>query len=940
MTGGTRLRTGKSAGFHACRWQVRSAPLLYGRQRELSIIAGLLDGARDARSAALVIRGDPGVGKSALLEEADQRATGMQVLRGRGVESEAQLPFAALHQVVRPILGYVDDLPEPQAVALSGALGLVAGGGDDRFLVSLAVLSLLSEAAERRPLVCLIDDAHWLDDASADALVFAARRLEAEGIVMLFATRDREVRRFEPPGLDELRLRGLEADAASALLDHHTGLALTADARAQLIEATSGNPLALLELPAALTPEQLTGREPLLTPLPVSARVERAFLTRVRRLPQDTQTILLVAAADDTGDLMTVLRAAAQLGAAREALDAADDAGLVYARPPKIEFHHPLVRSAVYHGAALSERLATHRALATVLDGEMDADRRAWHRAAASVEPDPAVVEELEQAARRARRRSGFAAASLAFERAAALTRDPSQRARSLTAAAENAWFGGRAERARLLLERARPLTTDPIERADIDRYRGAMEMTNGVPSEGCQLLLRAASEVAPLDGDRGLELLNMASVASVYAGDSQAAVAIADLAHTLTVADDPLSHMLLELLIGVGAFFQRDYATASTRLSAAQELEEKHGDVARAAQPEMLVFAGRASIFLGDDDSFARIHRLAADRARAAGALPLLAQILPRLSQAELWSGHWASASAHAREGLHLAREMGQHNLVAYALIMLALVAAHRGDDEECRSLVTEGREMAVTNRFTLATELADWTLVLLALARGQADDAYRHATEITTTGVHFWSVLDRVESAVRTGEMDTARAWLGVFEPWGQRSDDALARILHCRALLAEDDGESKRLFREALDAHERANRPYERARTELALGERLRRARRRVEAREHLRAALVAFEALGAALWAERARMELRASGQTARRRDVTTIDQLTTQELQIARYVAQGLSNRDVAAHLFLSPRTVAFHLRNVFRKLGISSRTELANLDLGDTDHAS
>jgi DNA-binding CsgD family transcriptional regulator len=883
----------------------------------------------------LVIRGEAGAGKSALLEDARERAFGMQVLSGGGIESEAQLPFAALQQLVRPILGCVETLPEPQAGALRGALGLESGGGDDRFLVSLAVLSLLAEAAERRPLLCLVDDAQWLDDASADALVFVARRLEAEGIVMLFTAREREVRGFEASGLPELQLGGLDSAAAAALLDRHADVPLSADARERLVEGTGGNPLALLELPLALSEAQFGGGEPLLTPLPVSARVERAFLARVRGLPEETQALLLVAAADDTGELATVLRAAAELGVGAEALDAAEQAGLAHPRGATLELHHPLVRSAVYQSATLSKRQAAHRALANVLEGEGDADRRAWHRAAGSVEPDPTVVEELEQAAERARRRSGFAAASRAFERAATLTVDEQQRARQLTNAAENAWFGGRPERARMLLERARPLASEPIERADIDRYRGLIEMTGGVPADAHQLLFRAAVEVAPLDGERALQLLNLASIAALYAGDGDAAIAIAELARRLEVEETPLSRMLVQLLIGLGAHFELDFDRAAASLRSALAFEEQLREAALAEHPVAVLFAGRAAFFLGDDDRAYQLHQEAAARARANGALGLLTQILPRLAHAELRVGQPASALANAAEGLRLAREMRQHDLIAYGLAAQALIAAYGGAEDECRSLAAEARELAFAHRFAFVTELADWALALLELGLGRAEEALQRARDISTTAVAFWVGLDRIEAAVRAGEPETAREWLATFEPWAESGGAAWARAvaMHARALLSQEEQEAERLFQTALAIHAEAPRPFERARTELAYGEFLRRGRRRIDARAHLQSALDAFETLGAIAWAERARMELRASGQTARKRDPSTRGQLTTQELQIAHFVAQGLSNREVAAQLFLSPRTIAFHLRNIFRKLGISSRTQLAGLAL-------
>jgi DNA-binding CsgD family transcriptional regulator len=917
--------------------------LLYGRDAERSLIGALLEGAGMSRSGVLVIRGEAGVGKSMLLEDTLVRAPEMQVLRCVGIESEAQLPFAALDQLLRPVLGQLDKLPGPQARALRAALGLGTGGGDDRFLISLAVLSLLAEAAERGPLLCLIDDAQWLDDASADALVFVARRLEAEGIVLLFAAREGEARQFEAPGLPELYVGGLDADAAGALLAEHAGIALSQEARERLVERTGGHPLALLELPATLTEAELFVGAALPTPVPISARLVHAFLGRAQALSEETQTLLLVAAADDTGEISIVLAAAAQLGVGAEALDAAEQAALTRVRGTQLEFHHPLVRSAVYHGAPLSRRQAAHRAIASVLDGEVEMDRRAWHRAAASVAPDPSVVEELEQAAERARQRSGFATASRAFERAAVLTPDELPRARRLTLAAENAWMAGRIERARMLLERARPLATEAIEQADIDRYLGLIELAGGTPAVAHRLLFRAAEEVAPLDGERALQLLNLASIAALYAGDGDAAVAIADLARKLESEDSTLDRMLVELLVGLGAHFERDFARAAESLRSALGFEEKlrESEAALADQPVAVLFGGRAALFLSDDERAYPLNQAAAARARAGGALSLLTQILPRLAHTELRVGHPASASANAAEGLRLARELGQHDLAAYGLVVQALIAAYSGAEEECRTLAAEARQLAAAHGFAFVDALADWALAHLELGLGQADDAFRRARDISTGDVAFFAALDRIEAAVRVGELDTAQTLLAAFEPWAQHGGAPWARAvaLHAHALLAEDDKETERLFEAALAVHAEGSRPYERARTELAYGEFLRRGRRRLDAREHLRTALDAFERLGAALWAERARVELRASGQTARKRDPSTRGQLTAQELQIAQFVAQGLSNREVAAQLFLSPRTVAFHLRNVFRKLGLSSRTQLANLDLEGGDEA-
>ena len=906
--------------------------MLYGRDAERSLLGGLLDGARASRSAVLVIRGEPGAGKSALLDDARQAADGMTVLAARGIESEAQLPFAALHQLTRPALEHLGQLPDPQAGALRRALGLEEGEGDDRFLVSLAVLSLLAEAAEQRPLLCLIDDAHWLDDASADALVFVARRLEAEGVVILFGAREGEARRFDAPGLPELNLGGLDREAADALLDCRAGLPLSPEVRDRLIEGTGGNPLALLELPGTLGEARLSGTELIDGPLPVSARVERAFLARARRLPQDTQTLLLVAAADDAGELATVLRAARSLGIDAAALDGAEQEGLVRIQGTRIEFRHPLVGSAVYQGAPLSRRQEVHRALADAL--ESDTDQRAWHRASATVEPDALVAGALERAAGRARHRSGYAAASLALERAAALTDDDATRARRLSAAAGDAWLAGRLERAVMLLDRVRPLATDPVLLSDMGRLQGLVELTSGVPADAFEIFARAAGLVASRDGGRALYLLGIASVAAGYAADTRGWVAISDMARDVEVEDTADSRFLRRLLSGLGALSADDFEGAVPELRAAlagaEELDADRFDT----RPGLLVLAGATAFFLGDDEAAHRFNHRAATRARARGAVGILTQILPRLAHTELWAGRWQPASANAREGLQLAREVGQHDVAAHTLVVLALAAAPRGDEEECRSLVAESRDLALARGLVHVADLGRWALAMLDLAAGGAEEALAHLREMSAPAAVLWAALDRIEAAVRAGEPDTAHGWLQPFERWATSTGApwALGVASHGRALMADAE-EAERLFEAALRAHRRAARPLERARAELAFGEFLRRGRRRVEARDHLRAALDGFETLGARPWAERARAELRASGQTARRRDPSTTGRLTAQELQIARFVGQGLTNRDVAAQLFLSRRTIDFHLRNVFRKLGIATRTELARLDL-------
>jgi AAA ATPase domain len=443
--------------------------MLYGRDVERALIGGLLDGARDSRSGALVVRGEPGVGKSALLLDARERAADMHVLSARGVESESELPFAALDQLFRPALRYLDRLPAPQAAAFRGALGLDAAGSEERFLVFAACLSLLSELAERRPVLCLVDDAHWLDSASADALLFVARRLDAEGIVILFAAREGEVRAFEAQAVPSLVLEGLDADAAAMLLARAAGVDAPPSVRAHLVEQTRGNALALLEVPTALTRGQLAGEEPLPEALPMTSHVEGIFLERVHRLPPEAQRLLLVAAADDSENAALVTRAGESLGVGVRALDTVEEAGLVFVHGTRLEFRHPLVRSAVYEAATSSERRAAHRALAEALAGDDEQpDRRAWHLAASALEPDEDVVRALEQAATRAEERAGHMAAARALERAAALSADASARGRRLVGAARAASAAGTDDQAVPLAKQALPLVLEPVLQAEI----------------------------------------------------------------------------------------------------------------------------------------------------------------------------------------------------------------------------------------------------------------------------------------------------------------------------------------------------------------------------------------------------------------------------------------------------------------------------------------
>ena len=907
--------------------------MLHGRQEECGAIDRLLADAGGQRSRALVLRGEVGVGKSALLAYAADRAAGrMRVLWGSGVESESELAFAALHQLVRPVLDRVDRLPGPQATALQGAFGLAAAQGRDRFLIGVGALSLLAEVAEERPLVCLVDDAQWLDQPSTYALSFAARRLEAEGIVLLVAARDDDLHGFTAPSFHELHLTGLDAGAAGELLIEQAPAGLAANVRERLIEATQGNPLALLELVGSLSADQLAGRAPLPDPLPASAGVEQVFLERVRRLPDSTQTLLLAVAAEETGDPAVIFGAARALGSGTLELEVAATAGLVRMVEGRIRFRHPLVRSAVYRGATFTQRQAIHRALAAALAGEEHADRRAWHRAAAAVEPDPEVADELERSAERARRRSGYAAAARALERSAELTPAETLRSRRLADAADAAWLAGQPDRALGLLDRAAAGIAEPRLRADVAHLRGLIELRRGVPADAFTILAAGSADVAPIDPVKALAMLLPASEAATYAGDVALTIEASRRAAALPRSEQRIDQFTMGLLVGIGSILEGDTARGAPLLRDAILLAQTFDD------PSRLGFAGAAARYLGDDTAAHDFYARAVARARATGELVLLPYLLESLAVEEVAAGRYTAATASASEGLRLARETGQESSVCRNLSTLALLEAVQGREDACRTYAAEALERAVPRGLRLQAASATWALALLDLVSSRPAEALARLETLAAGSeaghpvIALLSVPDLVEAAVRSNQTERGQIALAGFEQWATHAAPpwALALVPRCRGLLSAG-ATADRHFTEALRLHGLSRRPFDRARTQLLYGEALRRARRRVDAREHLRAAFTTFEQLGAAPWAERARTELRVSGETARRRNPGTLDQLTPQELQVARFVGQGATNREVAAQLFLSPRTIDYHLRQVFTKLGISSRAELIRL---------
>jgi DNA-binding CsgD family transcriptional regulator len=905
--------------------------VLHGRTAERSLIAGLLDGARASHSGVLVIRGSPGIGKSALLHEAADVAPDVRILTARGSESEMELAFAGLHQLLRPVLDRVDRLPPHHGSALRRALGFEAGAGDDRFLVAVAVLGLLAEAADESPLLCLIDDAQWLDESSAATLLFVARRLEAERVVVLFAARDDDDPGFSAVGLPELRLAGLDARAAAGLLDERVGDEVVGEVRDWLVGQTAGNPLALLEIPAGLSADQLVGRAPLPAVPPLSEGLERLFADRAGGLPRPTRTALLVSAAEETAPLATVLRAAAALGADAAALDPAEQAGLVRVRGGHLTFRHPLVRSAVYQAATTSERRAAHHALACVLGDEGDADRHAWHLAAAAPGPDESVVRELDAVAERARARGGFAAAAAALERAAELTVDRGARGRRLISAADNAWSAGRLGHVARLLATAHPLATDPVLRADLGQLRAWFELSTGSAPAAVRILLDAVEDAAPVDARRARRMLAACAEAAWLLGEEEAGREIRRLAGTIGPVTCDVDGHIGDLVAGFLRLLDGDLRPGLDLLA------ETIARAERLDEPMVLISAGHHAFYVGDDAAAYRINARIVARARATGDVANVLFALPRLVQAELVLGRWTAAAAGAAESVRLARETGQLALAAPPLTWLALLAALRGDDESAEAHLAEAERFAPQELGIFATSVRDvgaWVRAAQKMADGRPASAAMHLEHLEHPVIADLAMLDRIEAASLAGRELEARRWLDRVDALAGHPgrEWANARAAHCHGLLATGTDAPAR-FKEALDHHRLSGRPFERARTELAYGKLLRRIRRRADARAHLTAALDAFEALAAAPWAERAQAELRACGQSARRRDPSATRQLTPQEVQVARFVARGLPTRQVAEQLFLSPRTIDYHLRNVFAKLGISSRAELAGVPL-------
>jgi DNA-binding CsgD family transcriptional regulator len=904
--------------------------MLVGRDRECAAIDELLEGALTGESGSLIVQGEPGIGKTALLDYAAARADGMELLRTAGVEAEADLAFAGLYGLLRPILGRLSELPELQAQALAGALGLAPSPGSDRFLASAAVLGLLAEAAEELPVLCLVDDAHWLDTPSADALVFAARRLRAERVAIIFAVRERGGRSFGGRGLPELPLTELEDEDARALLSNRSS-ELVSSVRARLLAEAAGNPLALLELPASLSEEQRTGIEALPDSIPLTARVQAAFAARVEGLPEPTQTMLLIAAADDTGDVATVVRAAAELGVAPEALDPAEATGVVRVDGGRVTFRHPLVRAAVLGAATLTQRQRAHAALASVLEGEEHADRRVWHHALATLAVDENVAAALEAAARRSQLRGGHASAATAFERAAELSDAEPSRSRRLGDAAEAAWAAGQPERARGLLTRSLA-NAEGRQRVRLLYLSGLIEATSGWLPDALPPLLQAieGSEDASLT----LEMLRDAYEVASYAEAHDQLAELTRRAAQVEPATES-DRFIAAALMAWGSELSGDYARGAQLAAEAIERAE------RLDHPRSLFWAAvTADREGGWGDGLPYANRAVA-LARERGLVSELPAALAAQSAELIGRSRFDLAYAAAEEGRRLALDIDQQGVASWSVVSLATVEALRGQEDEARAHVDVLEQLLAASGASFLTIFGQLVLGLLDLTLGRPAEALERlgGYAAAPAGVLLFphrvlQLPDVVEAAVRAHRLDEAADHLARFREWVERfpTQGRFSLLARCHALAAESDAEPH--FIRSIELAE-ALSPFDRARNELLYGEWLRRERRRVDARPHLRTALELFQRLALSPWEERARAELRASGETARRRDPSTRDRLTPQELQIAHLAAEGMTSREIAAQLFLSPRTIDYHLRKVFAKLQIASRADLARIDLGE-----
>lgn len=860
-----------------------------------------------------------------MLQYTAGRAQGCRVVCAAGVESEMELPFAGLQLLCAPLLDGLERLPPPQCDALETAFGLTLGELPDRFLVSLAVLSLLSDAAEERPLVCLVDDAQWLDRSSAQVLAFVARRLEAESVVLLFAERG-PGELDELAGLPDLWLKGLSDADARALLATVINGPLDERVRDRILAETRGNPLALLELPHELSPPRLAGGFALPDELPLSGRIEASFQRRVQQLPLATQRLLLAAAAEPTGEPTLLWRAAAELEIPAEAFAPAETEGLVELGV-QVVFRHPLLRSAIYRAAPAEERRGAHRALAAATDADADPDRRAWHRAHATLAPDEEVAGELERSAGRAQARGGLAAAAAFLEHAAALTPEPRRRARRALHAAAAKQLADAPEAALTLLATAAAAQLDEHDQAMLERLRGQIALDLRRGADAGPLLLDAARRLEPLDPglarETHLEALRAASIAGRLGGGVREAAEAARKAPAPAGAPRPTDLLLEGLAIRFTDGYARSAPTLKRALAAVLDEDGRPWQDVRWPW-----FARRLAPDLFDDDAWHKLATRNVQLARERGALAVLPLALNYLATLRSFEGDLDAAEVLLEESDAIADATGNARIVFGRL----LLAACRGDEARLSLLIDAGEAAAVARDEGVVLTFSEHACAVLRNGLGQYEAAVPPAESASAHDelmVSVWSLPELVEAAARSGRTELAAAALESLTGRTRAAGTEWARGIEVRArALLSEGSRAEELYREAIERLGHCRVALELARAHLLYGEWLRRENRRIDARVQLRTAHEMYASMGAEAFAARAAHELLATGETARKRTDETRSELTAQELQIARLAVEGRTNPEIGAQLFLSPRTVEWHLRKVYAKLGISSRRQL------------
>jgi DNA-binding CsgD family transcriptional regulator len=899
---------------------------LLGRERERGALDRLLEAARHGRSGTLVVHGEPGLGKTALLEATIDSATRFRVLRTAGAEGEIELAFAALQQLLAPILALADRLPAPQREALTVAFGLSAGPVPNTFLVGLAALGLLAEASEERPLLVVVDDAQWLDRASALALAFAARRLVAEKVALVFGARQRGSQLVRFP---ELRLGPLGRRDARALLVSVLVAPLDEQVLERLVLETRGNPLAILELPHGLTSTQLAGGFGLLAAVPLDQGLEDGFTRRLANLPDDVRLLMLVAAADPTGDAALVSHAAALLGIPESAALASHASGLIRFGDG-VTFRHPLVRSALYRSAEARELAEVHGALADATDAEKDPDRRAWHRAQAAVLPNDDVAADLERSAARAQARGGLAAAGAFLERSAVLTLDPWRRAPRMLAAASARQQAGAVDEALALLDRADagPLGDDQRARAELLRARISFDTIRG--GEAAALLVAAATRLEPLDVPLARETYLDALSAAVFAGRLAGewdARAVAERALAAPPAPSPPRAVDL-LLDGLALLIVEGPAVGTPILAQAVRAFRADGAEGR----RWLWLCGRAAGYIWDYESWDSLTLQQIKGAREDGALSELPFAMNTRVGVKLFGGDLRAAEVLVEESKALADATDGRIVPPYAALSFA---AHRGREVEVTDLVRTSMDELKTRGEGLGITVAHWVSAVQANSRGRYEQAFEAASHALVNPHEFWfstfATVELIEAATRSGHDERAAQALFVLSASTRAAGTSWALGVEARSrALVSQGAAAESLYREAIEHLEPTRLRLDLARTHLLFGEWLRREGRRLDGRMQLRLAHEMFSGFGLEAFAERARVELVATGQHARKRTVDTWDQLTPQEAEVARLAGEGSTNREIAAQLFISPRTVEYHLGKAFRKLDATSRTQLAH----------